>query len=95
MPASNYFICCEQCFEAIGRRNTNAARLWMDLCAMRLATSEVFTLKTSDFPELRILETLGFVVSTEKPQSLAIRLKGHMNTVGGEDFFCVKAGRHE
>ncbi len=95
MQMSKYFVCCEQCFETIGKRNTRAARLWMDLCAMRLATSEVFTLKTLDFPELRVLETLGFVVSTDKPQSIAIRIKGHMNTEDGQSFFCVKEGRHE
>ncbi len=95
MPMTNYFVCCEECFGTIGRRSTKAARLWMDLCAMRLATSEIFTIKTRDFPELRTLELLGYVVSTEKPQSITMRVNGHGQTEDGEHFFCLKGGRHE
>ncbi len=95
MQMTKYFICCEKCFETIGRRNTTAARLWMDFCAMRLENNGVVVLDTVDFPELRLLETLGFVVSTDQDHSIAIRVNGCMNTETGEPFFCVKEGRHE
>jgi len=95
MLMTRYFVCCEECFERIGKRNTRAARLWMDLCAMRLATNEVFTIKTLDFPELRTLELLGYIVSTEKPKSIALRVKGLGQTTEGEHFFCLQGGRHE
>jgi len=94
MQMSKYFICCEKCFETIGKKNTKAARLWMDFCAMKLQNGEVVEIETQDFPELRVLENLGFLISTEKKNSLAVRIKGHMSTEEGEHFFCVKEGRH-
>jgi len=95
MKMNDYFVCCEQCFEVIGKRNTRAARLWMDLCSMILESGEPVFFLSSDFPELRVLETLGFLVSTDLDDSLAIRIHGHMSTLDGEHFFCVKEGRHE
>lgn len=95
MKMSDYFICCEKCFEIIGKKNTNAARIWMDLCSMRMNLGEVYILKTPDFPELRILENLGFVVSTEKPNGIAIRMTGHIHTYDNQHFFCLKEGQHD
>ncbi len=94
MEMSRYFICCNQCFETIGRRNTNAARLWMDFCAAKLKCGEIIELEMSDFPELRVLENLGFVVSTDRQNTIAIRVNGHMSNQDGEHFFCVKEGQH-
>ncbi len=94
MRMSRYFICCEQCFESIGKRNTNAARFWMDLCALKLEKGEIFVLKTCDFPELRALELLGFVVSTDIHSGIALRIKGHCHTEDGQHFFCLKEGNH-
>ncbi len=94
MNMSKYFICCEQCFETIGRRSTNAARLWMDFCAMKLSEGSVVELDMSDFPELRVLETLGFLVSTDRLNTIAVRVNGHMSNQDGEHFFCVKEGQH-
>lgn len=95
MKMSKYFICCEQCFEAIGKRSTRAAKMWMDFCAMRLNKGEVVVIRTPDFPELRTLENLGFLVSTDQLNTLAVCVNGHMTTEDGEHFFCVKEGRHE
>jgi hypothetical protein len=95
MKMSKYFICCEKCFEVIGKKNTKAARVWMDLCALRLAQGEVINLQIQDFPELRTLELLGFLVSTDHPYSTSIRIAGHIHTVEGQDFFCLKQGQHE
>lgn len=67
----------------------------MDFCAMRLQNGHPVILKSPDFPELRILEMLGFLISTDQQNCLAVRVNGHMNTVAGEVFFCVKEGRHE
>lgn len=92
---SRYFVCCENCFETIGKQSTVAAKLWMDLCALRLKSGEYIEISSQDFPELRTLELLGFVVSTDKPQSIKLRINGHQTTADGEDFFCVKEGQHE
>lgn len=92
---SKYFICCEKCFETIGKRNTRAAKLWMDFCAAILEYGKVILIQSPDFPELRVLETMGFLVSTEHSNSLAVKVNGHMNSEDGENFFCAKEGRHE
>lgn len=91
---SKYFVCCEKCFETIGKRNTRAARLWMDFCAHYLEYGEVIYMKNREFPELRILETMGFLVSTETEHGTAIKVKGHILD-DDEHFFCIKEGDHD
>ena len=92
---SKYFICCEKCFETIGKRNTVAARFWMDLCAMSLNKGQPVILETKDFPELRVLETLGFVVSSDRLKTIAVRVNGHCHTDDGQPCFCLQGGEHE
>lgn len=94
MLMNKYFICCERCFEIIGRKNTGAAKLWMNLCALCMQRGNLLEIYTRDLPELRQLETLGFLVTTDKSDNLAIKLKGHCMTEQGEDFFCIKDGNH-
>ena len=93
MNSNKYFICCEKCFETIGRTNTRAAKLWMELCATYLECG-LFSVAV-DFGEVGVLENLGFLVSTETQDNSLIRVKGHMNSVHGEHFFCVKDGCHD
>ncbi len=96
MKMTRYFICCEKCFEAIGKRSTRAAKMWMDVCTMRLQYGQPFRLKTARSSELRILETMGFLVSTDEEEDcIAVRVNGHMTTEEDEHFFCIKGGKHE
>ena len=95
MTMSRYFVCCEQCFETIGKKSTKAAKLWMDFCALGLQESEIVVIENNDFPELRVLENLGFVVTTDRYRAIAVRVIGHGITEDGEHFFCRKGGRHE
>lgn len=93
---SKYFVCCERCFQKIGMCNTTAAKLWMDLCALHLENNGVFVVSDTH-KELESLETNGFVVSTESPNSfgtLKIKVNGHLVTTYGEHFFCLKDGNH-
>jgi len=91
---SKYFVCCEKCFEKISRRSTNAAKWWMDLCTTHLNNSEKTITVIGDNPNLRLLETLGFLVSTETDDCIYINVKGHMRSEDGEHFFCPKGGMH-
>ena len=75
------------------KRSTTAARLWMDLCALDCEYG-LINLKCNDNPALRMLETSGFLITTDKPSHVAIRLKGRMETQEGEPFFCSKEGLH-
>jgi len=93
METSKYFICCERCFESICRESTRAAKVWMDYCAHQLSIGQ--TIKAQDSPEIKKLEVMGFIVSTEIDTGLLIRVNGHMNTMDGEHYFCVKAGHYD
>ncbi len=95
MKMSRYFVCCEQCFEAIGKRNTKAAKAWMEICAAGMTSGEIFSSTTRETPEVRALELMGFIVTTDRGDSIAIKVKGHMKGLNGDHFFCLKGGRHE
>ncbi len=90
----NHFVCCEECFEKIGKKSTSAARLWMQLCGIRLQRGEVFSLYMQDFPELRVLETLGFITSTETALEVLVRLHGLRFMEGGIPSFCINEVPH-
>ena len=90
---SKYFICCETCFQSIGEKNTKCARLWMDICASKLEYGEI--VKSYDLPEIKELEEMGFIISTEQNDYIKVKIQGHIQTHDGENFFCIKEGRHE
>lgn len=90
-----YFICCERCFQDIAFHNTSAAKFWMDLCNLRLKRGEYVILMGQDNDELQILEHAGFIITSDMPHHVMIRIMCHMQTVNGEDFFCAKKGRHD
>lgn len=92
--SEKYFICCEECFEKIGKKSTSAARLWMDLCAIECQYG-LINFKAFDDPALRTLETSGYIITTDKPKHINVRLIGRMETEEGQPFFCSKEGLHE
>lgn len=60
----NKVICCDECFASIGKRSTSAAKMWLELCALKVE-SGVFGLRTNDLPETRVLEVMGFITTSE------------------------------
>jgi hypothetical protein len=95
MMSKQYFICCEECLEDIGRKSTKAARLWLDLCALRLKKGEVITFPLDNLAEIRALELLGFILTTEDQSWLKVKIRGLHLTDEGDDFFCLQDGIHE
>jgi hypothetical protein len=90
-----YFSCCEKCFDELCQISTSAARIWMDLCIVKIQTGDIpFILHALDFPELQCLEQLGYVVTTDFPNKLRVRVNGHHLTDDDEDFFCIKLDEH-
>lgn len=87
------YYCCEKCMEQIAKSNTNAAKLWMDLCALRLKKCEWFRMH-SQIEELRVLENNGFVLSTENSFHVWVKMNGHFSNDDGDNFFCLLDGRH-
>lgn len=92
---SKYFVCCEQCFESIGKRNTAAAKFWMDICTLQMNRDATrIDANSPKLPELRHLELLGFVVSTDWNDCILVKAKGYFINSNGH-YFCIKGGRHE
>ncbi len=81
---ANKVVCCDDCFASIGKRSTAAARMWLELCSFKVA-SGIFGLKTDAFTEIRMLETMGFITTTEaEPDDvLLIKVNGDTKT-----YFC-------
>ncbi len=75
-------ICCDQCFHSIACSSTNAARLWIELCSMPAYAAVI----DYDFPELTLLESMGFVTTIEDPyynEGVLVRVNGVQ-----EVYFC-------
>lgn len=89
MKMSNHFVCCERCFETIAKKSTTAAKLWLDLCAIKLAIGEIVSFRGQDFAALRSLEIMGYICSTERLDHILIKIHGHRTTENGQDFFCL------
>lgn len=60
--------------------------MWLDLCEMQLH-SPVFGLITDDYTSISYLENMGFLVSTETPQLLIVKMLGYQSDHDGS-FFC-------
>lgn len=80
-------VCCHECFERIGLRNVYAAKLWLELCDLKLKNG-MFGLRVLDFPELRMLEVLRFITTTESPQHIIVRVNGEKKDQEGIYFCC-------
>jgi hypothetical protein len=92
---SKYYISCPKCLENVARIDTRAARLWMDLCALKLQRGEVLEFDYSSL-ELDILERLGYIVTTEKNKSkILLKLKGAFYERTSNDIFCIKNCSHD
>lgn len=88
MKMSDYRICCDKCFEEIANISPSAARIWMNLCAIYQDKDDV--LETSnDFPELRTLEKLGYLISTDTAELIQFKMLGMHKDC--QIYFCMRA----
>lgn len=87
MKMSKPGVCCDNCFGKIASRSTGAARLWMDLCEIDLKNPKGFGIRLEDFPTLRLLEVLGFVVTTETDSMIIVHVQGKTSDSYGT-YFC-------
>lgn len=86
MKMSKPGLCCDECFELIAKRSTNAARLWLDLCHIQ-DTCALFGLAIQDNPYLQLLEILGFITTTDVMDLIVVKVHGkEVDPLGS--FFC-------
>ncbi len=93
--SENYFICCQHCYERLKNRSAKAAKFWLAFCEHRMEFGEVIHIKNKESPELRTLEMMGFIITTDQKNGTAVKVLGHMQSEENEHFFCVKEGCHE
>lgn len=79
-------LCCDACYDLIAKRSDLAASLWLELCEIQIR-SEVFGLKTPDSGHMQLLETLGYIITTETKEYIMIKVQGRNHDSLG-DFFC-------
>lgn len=75
MKKMNNAICCDDCFHQIAKQSTNAARLWTELCSI----GSYSAICDYDFPELTLLESMGFITSIEDlhyDEGILVRING-------------------
>jgi len=70
----------------IGKKDTRAARLWLDLCNIHLH-SRIFGLLIPDDPSLRLLELMGFITTTETPHMIVVKVNG-FHSDEDDSYFC-------
>jgi hypothetical protein len=87
------FICCEECFNILREKSSQCVNLWKTLCQFHLK-GEVILCFLPELPEFRILEQMGYIVSTETDTSLAVKVNGCFFSEEGEPCFCIKGGNH-
>jgi hypothetical protein len=70
----------------IAQQNTAAARLWLDLCEL-LLKSRLSGLKILDTPELKLLETMRVISTTETNDMIIVKIFSLISD-GEEVLFC-------
>ncbi len=90
-----YFTLCEKCYHCLLKINENTPRLWMNLCSFSMHAGNPVIIDSTDFPELRELEKAGFILTTERNDSISVRVNGYLKTDDNQHFFCPKGGTHD
>jgi hypothetical protein len=76
MKKMNKAYCCDVCFEALAKRSTSAARLWVEICDVLYEESflRVVSSGESKFDEsLQILEEEKFLISMDTQDFVIIK----------------------
>ena len=82
------YTCCMTCFDKIAKEDTNSVRIWLDMCRIAHEISPLFKIRIEDFEELRVLELLGFLTSTEVQDGIIVRVHGNQRYPYGSHF-CI------
>jgi len=74
------YMCCNQCFENLAKKDTTAAKLWIDLCAYacKLGVFGFVEARTHhSINPLRTLESMGYLKSADGLDMVKMRMMGH------------------
>lgn len=79
----------------IGKTNTSAAKIWMDLCALQEKHGPRVPIKGNGFSELAVLEKMGFIVTTETDGYVVVKVQGGELDEDCETFYCINRNEHD
>jgi hypothetical protein len=85
MQMSKPGICCDGCFALIAKKDTKAARLWLDLCEIQV-NAQIMSTEVEN-GSLKLLEKFGFIVTTDTIDRIIIKVGGRKDDASGP-FFC-------
>lgn len=88
------FCCCTECFGRIAKIHVGAAKAWLDICSLHLKYNDVLVLRTNDFEELSMLEKLGYIITTEIPNHILVKVLGSELDEDGEWIYCINRRQH-
>lgn len=84
--------CCDECVYWIAKKDVSLAKFWMDLCKISSEFGSLFGLTYSHQKELRDLELLGFIRTTDTSQCILIKMQGKKEDCIGTYFCGGKCG---
>lgn len=94
------YFCCSDCFEYLQSIDWLAARVWVELCMESTERKTPLIKVFNDHSSLRTLEKEGYILTTESPPHIKVKLLGEMMEFTDEDeeieerIFCI-SGEHE
>ena len=84
------FVCCNRCFDDLHESSVAAAQLWLKLCAFSCAKGMQPYIKGKESREFKMLEKMGYIVTTDHKDEILIRVKGKLEVPDYEGFFCAR-----
>lgn len=92
-------LCCDKCFERVAKKNVSSARMWLDLCRVSEEEGDYFALMDTQYfdigcLELRVLENLGYITTTESSNMLRLRMNGRRQD-DAATYFCAEGGHDD
>ncbi len=88
MNQSKPIVGCEKCFEKIGRCSTASAKIWL-MIIEKAHVSDVFCYTENDLydAQFRLLENMGFLISTDVRDHVEFKLLGRQYESDGDYYF--------
>lgn len=89
---SNDIKCCDDCVYWIAKKEVSLAKFWMDLCHISSNFGSLFGLPYSYQEEIRNLELLDFIVTTDVSVCILVKMKNKKEDITGTYFCGGKCG---
>lgn len=82
-------LTCQKCFEAIEKKSSHCAEVWLSICKVFYEINKkIILVKPFYYKELRTLEMMKFILTTDVEEAIAIRVLGEEKPQGKDIVFC-------